>query len=83
MIEEHIPRKTIERIDGILASAHLAGRHHLLEHEVYGILEVLGLNVPRHHFIRKGEEISGEDLAAFRGHDLIIKVVSKDIRSAR
>lgn len=79
LTEETVPPETIARIDGILAGAHSKNRHHLLEHEVYAILELVGLSVPRHHFLPTGQKVNGEDLAPFRGHDLVIKVVSKDI----
>jgi 3-hydroxypropionyl-CoA synthetase (ADP-forming) len=66
------------KIDGILALAAGQGRGVLYEHEVYGILQTLGLTVPRHRFVRDAAEVTAEALLGF-GRTVVIKVVSPGI----
>jgi acyl-CoA synthetase (NDP forming) len=68
----------VGRIDGILASAERQGRSVLYEHEVYGILQIIGLTVPRHRFVRDAAEVSAEALSGL-GHTLVVKIVSPGI----
>jgi len=76
---DRIAPKVIERIDRILLGAQDDKRKHLLEHEVYEILGLVGIRVPRHRFIKKDESIGPEHLQAFTRRELFIKVVSQDI----
>jgi hypothetical protein len=64
-------------IDAILAVAQGEGRSALYEHEVYGILRTIGLGVPRHHFVRKVEEVTAETLADL-GRNVMVKIVSPE-----
>jgi 3-hydroxypropionyl-CoA synthetase (ADP-forming) len=66
------------RIDSLLITAERDGRRSLYEHEVYGILESLGLTVPRFAFIRDVAEVDERLLRGF-GHTLICKIVSPGI----
>ena len=66
------------RIDGILDGAARDGRGSLYEHEVYGVLESVGLAVPRHCFLREIEDADDEVLRAL-GRTLIVKIVSPGI----
>ncbi|HSB81537.1 MAG TPA: acetate--CoA ligase family protein [Candidatus Methylomirabilis sp.] len=66
------------RIDGILAAAHGQGRNVLYEHEVYGILRAIGLEVPHHRFVREIGEVTAETLAGL-GRTLVVKIVSAGI----
>jgi acyl-CoA synthetase (NDP forming) len=68
----------ILRIDGILAAAHGQGRSVLHEHEVYAILQTIGLGVPRHRFVRDVREVTSEVLSAV-GHTVMAKIVSPGI----
>jgi len=68
----------VVRIDGILAAAQAQGRGTLYEHEVYGILQAIGLGVPRHRFVRDVTEVTPEVLAGV-GHTVMVKVVSAGI----
>jgi len=68
----------VPRIDGILAAAQAQGRGMLYEHEVYGILQTIGLGVPRHRFVRDAREVTPEVLSAV-GHTVMAKVVSPGI----
>ncbi len=68
----------IERVDAILAEAQAQGRGGLLEHEVYGVLKAVGLEVPRFLFVRDPQEVTSEALAGF-GHTVVAKIVSSGI----
>ncbi len=70
--------EAVQRIDGILAAAHGQGRATLYEHEVYGILQSIGLGVPRHRFVRDAFAVTPEVLAGV-GHTAMVKVVSPGI----
>jgi len=67
--------EAVRRMDGILANAQEQGRGVLYEHEVYGILQTIGLGVPRHRFVRDAREITSEVLSAV-GHTAMVKIVS-------
>lgn len=68
----------ILRIDGILTAAQAQGRGVLYEHEVYGVLEAIGLGVPRHRFVRDVAEVTPELLSGL-GHTVMAKIVSASI----
>jgi acyl-CoA synthetase (NDP forming) len=65
-----------EKINKVFRAAEKEGRSFLLEHEVYSILHEVGIKTPVCHFIKKGQEIRDEDLAAFKKLSLVIKVVN-------
>jgi 3-hydroxypropionyl-CoA synthetase (ADP-forming) len=69
---------TIESINAILRTAHADGRSMLYEHEVYGILENAGLQVPRFEFVQCPSQVTGKLLEKF-GRDLVVKIVSPQI----
>ena len=66
------------RIDEILAAAQAQGRSTLYEHEVYRILQTIGLGVPRHRFVGDVAEVTAEVLAGV-GHTVMVKIVSAGI----
>lgn len=66
------------RIDGILVGAQEDGRGTLYEHEVYGVLQAIGLGVPRHRFVHDVREVSAELLSGV-GHTAMVKIVSPGI----
>jgi acyl-CoA synthetase (NDP forming) len=68
----------VQRIDAVLAAAEREGRRTLYEHEVYGILDTVGLGVPRHRFVREIGEVTAETLAGL-GSTLVAKIVSPGI----
>jgi len=67
------------KIDGILSAAAASGRDYLCEHEVYQILQILGLQVPTYMFVHKPEDLTGGMLCEFGSDHLILKIVSGDI----
>ena len=70
--------EVMARIDGILARAQAQGRGVLYEHEVYAILQTIGLGVPRHRFVHDARDATAEILAAV-GHTVMAKIVSPGI----
>jgi 3-hydroxypropionyl-CoA synthetase (ADP-forming) len=73
-----LPADMVREIDGILAAAQEQGRGRLYEHEVYGILQSIGLGVPRHRFVRDMAEVTPEALMGF-GRSIMAKIVSPGI----
>ncbi|SCY49737.1 acetate--CoA ligase family protein [Desulfoluna spongiiphila] len=73
-----MPLDTIlkEEIDAMIRAAHTAGRDMLYEHEVYGILRAMGIQVPRHALITSGDDVTRELLHAIGGPKLVMKIVS-------
>jgi acyl-CoA synthetase (NDP forming) len=66
------------RIDAVIEAASSEGRSGLFEHEVYTVLEALGLAAPRFRFVRDPAEVDERHLAGF-GHTIVVKVVSADV----
>ncbi|WP_105614466.1 acetate--CoA ligase family protein [Vallitalea okinawensis] len=65
-------------VDRIFDKAHKEGRTVLYEYEVYGVLESIGLTVPKFQFVTSEEDLTDEMLEQF-GQDMIVKIVSPDI----
>jgi len=61
------------RIENIF---HNAENENLLEHEVYGVLETIGVSVPVNLLVKKGDLITEGELAAFPSDKLVLKIVS-------
>ncbi|MGD1009764.1 MAG: acetate--CoA ligase family protein [Candidatus Aminicenantales bacterium] len=66
----------IRRIDRIFEAAERDGRSFLLEPEVYELLSLAGIAVPRHVFIPPGTKASRKDLAALESDSVVVKIVS-------
>lgn len=66
-------------VDRILNEAGAAGRRHLLEHEVYRILQTLDLQVPTYVHVRDPSDIAPGMLCEFGTDRLVLKIVSGDI----
>jgi acyl-CoA synthetase (NDP forming) len=78
-MNDRLPADQIRKVDAILRGAADAGRAYLFEHEVYAILQALGLQVPTYLFVRDPEELSGGQLCEFGTEKLVLKVVSGEI----
>ena len=63
-------------IDRIFEGAERDGRAFLFEHEVYEMLRLAGVAVPRFKFITKGRTVVAKDLAGFKSDELVLKVVA-------
>ncbi|MDM8535926.1 acetate--CoA ligase family protein [Desulfobacterales bacterium HSG17] len=68
----------LERINQVFRSAHNEKREILYEHEVYKILDCIGLETPKFVFIEDPSKINESILHQFR-HYVILKIVSPDI----
>ena len=53
-----------------------ACRPWLLEHEVYTMLQAMGIGIPQFLFLPPGRTVAPEDLSRFPGESLVLKVVS-------
>ncbi|HTP49578.1 MAG TPA: acetate--CoA ligase family protein, partial [Anaeromyxobacteraceae bacterium] len=76
---ERLSAEEIRAVEAILAAAAGEGRGFLHEHEVYAVLQVLGLETPTCHFAARPEELSAGVLAEFGSEQLVLKIVSGDI----
>ncbi len=70
---------TTQRVDAIFEKAQADGRSTLHEHEVYSLLEAIGLFVPKHVFIRDINDVNQSLLGRFSGGALIVKTVSRSL----
>lgn len=66
-------------IDSILQKAFESGRNMLYEHEVYSVLECVGIDVPDRVFITDPSEVDEKLLSGFRSPFLMLKTVSRDM----
>lgn len=73
-----LPGKVLRRINAVLRAAHEDHRETLYEHEVYEILNQIGLATPRTAFIASPAQVDAALLHPFP-HDLMLKIVSPDI----
>ena len=65
------------KIDAILARAEKDHRDFLFEHEVYAMLKIAGLLVPRHKFVPIGKKLSATDIAALKSPTgIVLKIVA-------
>jgi len=51
----------------------------LLEHEVYTILQLMGIKTPEFLFVKKGDQVSSSSLKNFHSEKLVLKIVSPSI----
>lgn len=79
MPHRQLSHDRVQAVEAVLEKAHAAGRSMLFEHEVYAILQQLGLNVPPHHLVSCGHEVDAEKLSRFSSDRLVLKVVAGDV----
>ena len=70
---------TVDAIDKILAHAWNKKRSTLFEHEVYQILDLLGMKTPTRQFLRDASEITPQTLSRFSSDTLVMKIVSRAV----
>lgn len=63
-------------INDIFRAAEKEGRNFLLEHEVYHILDFVGIQTPKCVFVKKGKRIKTEELRTFEGESLVVKIIA-------
>ena len=73
-----ISDQAVHTVTEILDHCYRDGRTMLYEHEVYGVLEAVGIECPRRVFIQDPGEIT-EDILRDFDRELMVKVVSPDI----
>lgn len=65
-----------KKIDSIFTRAQKDHRDFLFEHEVYAILKIAGIAVPRHKFVPVGKKLTASDVASFKSPGLVLKIVA-------
>lgn len=65
-----------EKINSVFQQAESENRNFLLEHEVYQILQQVGIKIPRYFFLKKGQTVREEDLTDFKKFALVVKIVN-------
>ena len=70
---------TSEKIESILSAAQADGRNTLHEHEVYSVLEAIGLAVPKHICVKDVNDVNASLLSRFGGGAIIVKTVSRSL----
>jgi len=64
------------RINAIFAAAAKENRFFLFEHEVYHILDKVGIKTPKFIFVDKGQKVREENLSLFQKKILVVKVAA-------
>lgn len=73
-LEQHIAHG----IDQVFARAEEAGRQVLYEHEVYEVLNKVGIQTPKYLVVTGPKDLSAQTVDGF-GPNLVVKIVSPDI----
>ncbi|MBN2050481.1 MAG: acetate--CoA ligase family protein [Spirochaetales bacterium] len=68
-----------KKVDAILQGCRGEGRTQLFEHEVYAILDCVGMMTPSRVVVKKPEEVTKAILAGFGSSKVVIKVISVGI----
>ena len=68
----------IDTINEILSKAQGDNRTVLFEHEVYDMLDCIGLQTPKYIFVENESEVNNELISQFAGK-MVVKIVSRDL----
>lgn len=74
-VETQLPADSQAAITSILRSAHADDRNMLYEHEIYAILKILEIQVPKHILIYTSEDITPDVLSRFSSSKIVLKAV--------
>lgn len=66
-------------INAIFRDAEKDNRFFLLEHEFYRLLSVMGIKIPDHVFIKKGQPLPEKEIKSISSKNLVLKIVSPQI----
>jgi len=69
----------IEKIEAFLTGIVSKGRTSLLEHEVYKVLQMMGLKCPDSFFIDNEKDITEANISKIPGKRVICKIISPDL----
>lgn len=69
----------VQFVTTLLTNANKSGRIMLFEHEVYMILDKLGIQTPEYKLIHNENEINANLLKAYNGRQVVLKVVADKI----
>ncbi len=76
---QHRQKEWEEKTDQVLEAAWNEGRNQLFEHEVYEILNYMGIETPHFEFITEPEQITGQLLNRFGSERIVLKIVSESV----
>ena len=76
---QHLSDHAISQTERILEAAFDQGRQMLLEHEVYAILESMGLSVPVHSVVTDEGQVNDDMLSGFSSNNIVVKVISEEV----
>ena len=76
---QHKQKDWEEKTDQILDAAWKEGRDQLFEHEVYEIINLLGIKTPHYEFITDSKQITGQLLNNFGSDRVVLKIVSESV----
>ncbi len=76
---QHRHKDWEEKTESILDKAWNDGRNQLFEHEVYEILNLLGISTPHYEFITDPDQITGQLLSSFGSERVVLKIVSESV----
>lgn len=76
---DHLSDQTISKAERILSAAYGQNRRMLFEHEVYAILEGMGLTAPVHEVVADGAQIDTDLISRFQGKRVVLKVISAQV----
>ena len=65
----------VARINSVFEKAEKEGRNHLLEHEVYAVLNRVGIKTPRFLILKKGEKPDRKKLAGLKCERVVLKII--------
>ena len=76
---QHKHKDWEEKTDLIFNKAWKEGRDQLFEHEVYEIINLLGIQTPHYEFITDSQQINGQLLNKFGSDRIVLKIVSESV----
>jgi len=68
-----------QRINSVFSNAFAQNRNTLYEHEVYEVLDSVGVEVPYCIFVEDSEQVTEKLLSGFKSQFLMVKTVSRDM----
>ncbi|KAB1438959.1 acetate--CoA ligase family protein [Pseudodesulfovibrio senegalensis] len=79
MFRSRLDSTAVEAVEQLLDAAHADGRSMLFEHEVYAVLERLGMSVPEHVLVQGPDDVGADTLARFSSDHVVLKAVAPDM----
>jgi len=78
-MDDPLSPSQVQAVDRVLDEAASEDRGQLHEHEVYRILQALGVQVPTYQYFRDPDELAPGMLSEFGSQRVVLKIVSREI----